>query len=49
MDVVVRTQGMSLEEYSALTFSTVYDSFGDENIKKIYSRPDIVELPEVFR
>jgi predicted RNA-binding protein with EMAP domain len=48
MDVVVRTQGMSLEEYSTLTFSTVYDSFGDENIKKIYSRPDIVELPEVF-
>lgn len=48
MDVVVRTQGMSLEEYSTLTFSTVYDSFGDENIKKIYSRPDIAELPEVF-
>lgn len=48
MDIAVRTQGISLEEYSTLTFSNVYDSIGDDNIKKIYSRPDISELPEVF-
>ncbi|HPZ17291.1 MAG: DUF4899 domain-containing protein [Fervidobacterium sp.] len=48
MEVTVKCEGMLLEEYSTLTFLNVQEGFSDESIKEIYSRPDIVDLPEVF-
>ncbi|MEN3042607.1 MAG: DUF4899 domain-containing protein, partial [Fervidobacterium sp.] len=48
MDVNIKFQGMLLEEYSALTFLEIQEDFADENVVKVYSRQDIVDLIEVF-
>lgn len=48
MEVLVKAEALTLEEYSALTFFDVQEDFSDPGIAQIYSRPDIVDLPEVF-
>ncbi|MCX7653707.1 MAG: DUF4899 domain-containing protein [Fervidobacterium sp.] len=48
MDVNIKFEGMLLEEYSALTFLEIQEDFTDENVVKVYSRPDVVDLIEVF-
>jgi len=48
MEVDVRAQGMFLEEYSAYTFLSMQEDFSDENVVKVYTRADVVDLPEAF-
>ncbi len=48
MDVIVKAEKMLLEEYSAMSFLEVKEDFSDEEVAKVYSRADIVDLPEVF-
>ncbi|MFN3327501.1 MAG: DUF4899 domain-containing protein, partial [Fervidobacterium pennivorans] len=48
MEVLVKAQGMLLEEYSAYTFLTMQEDFSDENVTRAYTRPDVADLPEVF-
>lgn len=48
MEVFVKAQGLLLEEYSAYTFLSMQEDFSDENVAKVYTRPDVADLPEVF-
>lgn len=48
MDVNLKFQGMLLEEYSALTFLDIQEDFADENVAKVYSRADVIDLAETF-
>jgi len=48
MEVLVKAQGMLLEEYSAYTFLTMQEDFSDESVTRAYTRPDVADLPEVF-
>lgn len=48
MEISVKANAMTLEEYSALTFLDVQEDFADQNVALVYQRPDVVDLPEVF-
>ncbi|MGC8819985.1 MAG: DUF4899 domain-containing protein [Fervidobacterium sp.] len=48
MEIFLKFQGLSLEEYSSLTFINLQEDFSDESVAKVYSRSDLSELVEVF-
>ncbi len=48
MDVILKAEKMMLEEYSAMSFLEIKEDFADEQVANVYSRADIVDLPEVF-
>ncbi|QTA37114.1 DUF4899 domain-containing protein [Thermosipho ferrireducens] len=47
-ELKIAFDGISLEEYSALTVLEMKGDFEDEEIAKIYKRPDLENIPEFF-
>lgn len=48
MEVFLKAEALTLEEYSALTFFDIQEDFSDAVVAQVYSRSDVADLPEVF-